>query len=256
MKPYRIVIIEDEPPAAKRLSKMLKSIEPSIEIVTILDSVETSVEFFQTNPEIDLVLMDIQLGDGISFEIFARSQVSAPIIFTTAYDEYTMQAFKVNSLDYLLKPIENEELEGALCQFKSYTSQHVDLQALAIDDLMLSIRQKKYKERFLIKKSKALSIVYTTDIAYFHSEEGYAHITTANGAVHLIDHTMDQLESITDPERFYRINRKLIINLQSIVSVHEYFNSRLKLKLKPAGKFEAIVARERVKKFKLWLAEG
>lgn len=253
METYKVVIVEDEPPAAKRLCKMLNSLEPNIDVVEILDSIESAVSFFQSNPAVDLILMDIQLGDGISFEIFAQAKISAPVIFTTAYDEYSIQAFKVNSIDYLLKPIENEELEVALAQFKTYTTQHKDVQALAIDDLMLSLKQKKFKERFLIKKGKALCIVYTSDISYFHSDDGYAHITTTDGTIHIIDHTMDQLESITDPEQFYRINRKLIINLKSIASVHDYFNSRLKLKLQPAAKFDVIVARERVRKFKLWL---
>jgi len=253
MLTYKVVIIEDEPPAAKRLKKMLLSIDSNIEVIQILDSVEASVEFFETKVELDLIFMDIQLGDGISFEIFGQTKITAPVIFTTAFDEYTMQAFKVNSLDYLLKPIETEELAGAFEQFKNYTNQQKDTQALAIDDLMLSLQQKKYKERFLVKKGKSLCIVQTHDIAYFYSDEGYAHITTTDGTVHIIDHTLDHLEAMTDPEHFYRVNRKLIISLNSIASVHEYFNSRLKLHLTPATQFETVVSRERVKKFKLWL---
>jgi len=253
MAEYKVIIIEDEPPAAKRLTRMLSKISDDIKIVELLDSVESSIEYFKGNPEVDLIFMDIQLGDGLSFEIFGEAQIKCPIIFTTAYDEYTMQAFKVNSIDYLLKPIENEELAGAVQQFRNYTKQQKDEQSFALEDLLVNLQEKRYKERFLIKKAKSLSIVYTEHISYFHSEDGYSHITTSDGKVYIIDHTMDQLESILNPNFFHRVNRKLIINLDSIVKVHDYFNSRLKLELKPTTKFDSIVARDRVKMFKKWL---
>jgi len=252
----KVVIVEDEPPAAKRLQKMLAKIDDQLEVVAWLDSVESAVEYFSTGPKVDLVFLDIQLGDGLSFEIFARVPLKMPIIFTTAYDEYTMQAFKVNSLDYLLKPIESEELEGALKQFESYTDKQKDVNYIAIEELIQSLDHKQYKKRFLIKKGRSLCIVYSKDISYFHSEDGYSHITTSDGTKYIIDHTMDQLGSIMDPAVFYRVNRKLIINIESIVNVSDYFNSRLKLQLSPATKFDAIVARDRVKNFKLWLDSG
>lgn len=250
----KVLIIEDEKPAAKRLTKMVKTCRPDCEIIDTLDSVEVAVDWLKNHSKPDLIFMDVQLADGISFEIFGQTEVTSPIIFTTAYDEYALQAFKVNSLDYLLKPIDPEELDKALCQYDKYTRQgNKTVNNSAIEHLLQTLTKKEYKERFLVKIGQQLTYLKVNDIAYFYSEDGLIFACQQNGKRHNLDYTLDQLADLLNPNDFFRINRKIITHLPSIKKIHTYFNSRLKLELAPNTTLETIVSRDRVSDFKKWL---
>ncbi len=246
----KVLIIEDEQPAAKRLTKLLKGSQPDAEVLEVLDSVEDSVTWFQSHSEPDLVFMDIQLADGQSFEIFEQCSFESPVIFTTAYDEYALKAFKVNSLDYLLKPIDPEELKAALDKFDRKLASGVS------SKLLKELRQQlqpSYKERFLIKIGDQLKYIPVRDVAYFQAKEGGVFLHTEMGKRLLIDHKLEDLEQLLDPAAFLRINRAFVIQLKSVQKIHSYFNSRYKLELNPATKEEVIVSRDRSKNFKKWL---
>lgn len=249
----RIVIIEDEPPAAKRLEKMVRQARPAVQLLKHLDSITECTTYFNESPEVDLVFMDIQLADGLSFEIFKHTKITAPIIFTTAYDDYMLQAFKVNSIDYLLKPIDQDDLELSISKFEELTHQHQAVDHNIINELVQSIQQKSFKERFLIKAGQQLSIVQITEIAYFYSEDGYVQLVTHQNKKHLIEYNLEQLIEVLDSNVFFRINRKYILHVKSIKKINSYFNSRLKLGLQPSIADDVIVSRERVAEFKRWL---
>ncbi|MEM1120026.1 MAG: LytTR family DNA-binding domain-containing protein [Bacteroidota bacterium] len=250
----KVLIIEDERPAAKRLAKLVKQFRPAVDILEMIDSVENAVEWLDTYKKPDLIFMDVQLADGVSFEIFGQTEVTSPIIFTTAYDEYALQAFKVNSLDYLLKPIDPEELEKALCQYDDYyQNQRKTVDNSSIEQLLQSLTKREYKERFLVKIGQQLTYLKVQDIAYFYSEDGLIFACQHSGKRHHLDYTLDQLGEILDPADFFRINRKIITQLPSIKKINTYFNSRLKLELAPTTELETIVSRDRVGDFKRWL---
>lgn len=250
----KVLIIEDERPAAKRLTKLIKQFQPDCAILETLDSVEGAVEWLETFKKPDLIFMDIQLADGLSFEIFGQTEVTSPIIFTTAYDEYALQAFKVNSIDYLLKPIDPEAMEKALCKYEKYHQKNTPMvDNSAIEKLLKSMTKKEYKERFLVKIGQQLTYLFVKDIAYFYSEEGLIFACHKNGKRHNLDYTLDQLADLICPDDFFRINRKIIIQLPAIQKIHTYFNSRLKLELSPNTELETIVSRDRVSDFKRWL---
>ena len=245
-----ILIIEDELPAVKRLIKLLNELEPDCCILETIDEVSIAVKWLNTNPQPDLIFMDIQLADGYSFEIFEQVTIEAPVIFVTAFDQYAINAFRVNGLDYILKPIQKELLQEGLERFKSLNkSTQIDIGVLST---FLS-RKKDYKERFLIKKGEELNFVRTKEIAYFLSESSYSFIVTKSGNRYILDQTMDQIEALLDPGLFFRINRKQIVGLDAIAKIAPYFNNRLTLVLNPEEKNETIVSRSRVKPFKEWL---
>jgi DNA-binding LytR/AlgR family response regulator len=249
----RILIIEDEIPAAKQLKKLLVQALPEIEILDVLDSVERAVSWLVAPPILpEIIFMDIQLADGLSFDIFNQVHIKSPVIFTTAFDQYTLKAFKVNSIDYLLKPIDPEALNAALQKHQAF---YLPPEDYNYAHLLKAIQQQtpKYKQRFLIKTGQELRFINTSDIHYFHSEEGIVFAQLVSKFRYNIDFTLDQLEELLDPASFFRINRKLIVCLKSIQKIHTYFNSRLKLDLRPLPNFEVIVSRDRVPGFKLWL---
>lgn len=248
---YKVIIIEDEPPASARLKKMLQSCSIPLEVVKVLDSVEDSIAYFEKFTNYDLLFMDVQLGDGLSFDIFKSVMIHKPIIFTTAYDDYTLQAFKVNSIDYLLKPIDQEDLDSAVIKFSGQQSNGPS--TIDISKLTETLNKPEYKHRFLVKKGKQLVVIPTSEVAYFYSEDGYTLLGQCNGGKHIVDLTIDQLVEVLDPSIFHRINRKMLISLNCISAIHEYFNSRLKLELYPKPLFDVIVSRDRVKIFKGWL---
>ncbi|MBL7859680.1 MAG: response regulator transcription factor [Cyclobacteriaceae bacterium] len=249
----RVLIMEDEPQAATRLSRLVAALQPDWEITDTLDSVKRSVDWLSKN-SCDLILMDIQLADGLSFEIFDRIVVTAPVIFTTAYNEYALKAFKVNSIDYLLKPVDQAELQAALNKYHSLTRT-----AYGSEKMMESIRYamqmltKKYKERFVIKVGEHLKSVEVGEILFFFSLEKTTFAQTADGRKYILDFTLDQLDGLLDPSRFFRINRKYIVSVTAIKDMISYTNSRLKLVLKTSDDDDVIVARERVQEFKNWL---
>ncbi|WP_306641433.1 LytR/AlgR family response regulator transcription factor [Sanyastnella coralliicola] len=246
----KVVIIEDELPAAQRLERLVKALRPDWSVVGTADSIEDAVEDLdETKP--DLAFMDIQLADGQSFKIFEKTDVPCPVIFTTAHDEYAIQAFKVNSIDYLLKPIDEEQLEQAMQKFESQQqgAQLPDLKAL-----MQEFRSNvSYKKRFLIRSGQRLSFVPTTDIHWFVSEASSTFLVTATNERFLIDQTLDELEGELNPEQFFRINRKFIVTIDCISKIENYFNNRLLLEVAPEASEEVIVSRQRVKEFKSWI---
>ncbi|SFS30207.1 LytR/AlgR family response regulator transcription factor [Lutibacter maritimus] len=248
-----VVIIEDEKPAARRLSRMLN--EFGIEPLTMLHSVEEAVNWFSTHEHPDLLFLDIQLSDGLSFEIFDEVEIKSAIIFTTAYDEYALKAFKLNSVDYLLKPIDSDELENAIDQFKklqaSATNTNFDLEQLK---LLISPLQKFYKKRFTVKIGQHLKMIAVETIECFYSENKATQIHTIDNRNYLIEDTLDTLENNLNPELFFRVSRKYFVNINAIKDIISYSNSRLKIILNTFTESEIIVSRERVKDFKNWIA--
>lgn len=249
----KVIIIEDEKPSARRLKRMLESIDITTE--TMLHSVEESIQWFNTNAHPDLIFLDIQLSDGLSFEIFDQVQVKSAIIFTTAYDEYALQAFKLNSIDYLLKPIDEEDLEAAVAKYKTRLPQKTNI-ALDFEDikkLLVNPIDRVYKKRFSVKVGQHLKLVNIDDVECFYSENKGTYLYTTEGRNYLLDTTLEALENELEPETFFRINRKFYININAIKDIISYTNSRLQIKLNNFNEDEVIVARERVKDFKNWL---
>ena len=248
-----VIIIEDEKPSARRLQRMLNTL--NIEVKTMLHSVEESIDWFSNNEHPDLIFLDIQLSDGLSFEIFDAIEVQSAIIFTTAYDEYALQAFKLNSIDYLLKPIDSDDLETAVSKFKtrlpkkqSVTSDFNDIKKLLVNPI-----EREYKKRFSVKVGQHLKLVNIDDIECFYSENKGTYLYTNEGRNYLLDTTLEQLIEELEPQTFFRINRKFFVNIHAIKDMVSYTNSRLQIKLNTYNEQDVIVARERVKDFKLWL---
>ncbi len=251
----KIVIVEDENPAAKRLEKLIKEIDSEIVIETKLDSIDSAVAWFSNHAQPDLILMDIELADGQSFEIFNQMLITAPVIFATAYDEYALKAFKVNSIDYLLKPIEKESLAIAIDKFKafktSFATPHTDFN---INALLQSLSiNKPHKSRFLVKLGERLISIEIEQIAYFISEEKLTFLMTHDKNKYVMDQTLDELEDMVSTKEFFRINRQFIASLKSIDSIRQYFNGKLKLTLNPPVINEVLVSREKAASFKEWL---
>lgn len=249
----QVLIIEDEQPAAKQLIKLLGEIRPGIQVLDVLDSIENAVRWFQAPPPLQLVFMDIQLADGLSFDIFQQVSIQAPVIFTTAYDQFTLRAFKVNSVDYLLKPIEPEELEQALVKYDRVFQPQVTYDRQLINQLIETVSQPRYKERFLIKAGQHISYISVSDIRYFYSDSGLVFAQTGTTKKHHLDYTLDQLQELLDPGQFFRLNRKIIAHVDAIRKIAPYFNSRLILDLHPSADFDVVVSRDRVNDFKQWL---
>jgi len=219
-----------------------------------IDSVKRSIEWMAANAPPDLILMDIQLADGISFSIFESCDVVSPVIFTTAYDEYALKAFKVNSIDYILKPVDKDELERALSKFKTIARSGSDTRTL-LDNIgqAMQMLTKRYKARFMIKVGEHLKSIETTSILYFFSQEKTTFCYTNENRSLILDYTLEQLEEMVDPAKFFRVNRKYLLSAPAIVDIISYTNSRLRLKLTGSDDGDIIVARERVQDFKEWL---
>ena len=248
-----VIIIEDEKPSARRLQRMLKNL--NVDAQTMLHSVEESIQWFQDNTHPDLIFLDIQLSDGLSFEIFESIEIKSAIIFTTAYDEYALQAFKLNSIDYLLKPIDEDDLAIAV---KKYQEQAPQKQAVTLDfndikKLLINPIDREYKKRFSVKVGQHLKLINIDDIECFYSENKGTYLYTTEGRNYLLDTTLEHLENELEPQTFFRINRKFFININAIKDMVSYTNSRLQIKLKSYKEQEVVVARERVKDFKSWL---
>jgi len=250
----KVLIIEDEPRAAKRLAQQIKEVAPEMEIVATLESIREAVEFLEKNKNLSLIFSDIQLADGLSFEIFEMVAVTCPIIFTTAYDQYAIEAFKTNGIDYLLKPISEEDLQKAIDKFKRLAP----APAVSMKDIMAianSFAEKKatYKSRFMIKVGEKIKSIATDDVLYFFSREKATYLITNEGKKYLIDYSVEQLEELTDSQKYFRINRKYLIAVNAIDDIVRYSNSRLKTKLHHSDVDDIIVSRERVQEFKRWL---
>lgn len=247
----QILIIEDENPAAARLKRLIEPHFPSAQIHGNLDTVKSSIDWLRTNPAPDLIFCDIQLADGISFEIFKEIPVSSPVIFTTAFDQYAIQAFKVNSVDYLLKPLDPEAVEQAINKFKSTRSQTgLDLSQI---QALLAPQPKAYKSRFLVRFGEKIQSIPIEDIAFFFSESKVTYLQTHGGKRYILDSTMEQTESMVDPKLFFRLNRKFIATITSISDIITYSNSRLKVILTNCQNQDILISRDKVADFKAWL---
>jgi DNA-binding LytR/AlgR family response regulator len=252
-----IIIIEDEKPAARRLNRMVDALGLSVQ--KVLHNVNDAVTYLREQSQPDLIFLDIQLSDGLSFEIFDQVEVTSSIIFTTAYDEYALQAFKLNSIDYLLKPIDEEELEVAVNKFKSRfresgtntSLQQIDLQSIA--QLLANPVGTEYKKRFTARVGEHIKLFPVDEIQLFYSENKGTYVHLLNGRNYLIDSKLESVVADLDPDQFYRISRQAIVSVDSINDIISYTNSRLQLKINSFKEFPLIVSRERVKSFKSWI---
>lgn len=246
-----ILIVEDEPLAATRLKRLILEIEPAANIVEILDSVQSSVAWLQEN-QADLIFLDIHLADGNSFSIFDQVDVTTPIIFSTAYDQYAIKAFKVNSVDYLLKPIEKEDLAASLAKYQSGIPSPGEMDMGA---LMRAIKgkQEEHQKRFIVTAGDKIKSVEAADVAYFFGRQKYVFLVTRDGRRHIVDYTLGNLESLLNPEDFFRINRQFIINFSGISNMFTYSKSRIKVEMDPPTEIEAIVSIDKAKRFREWL---
>lgn len=248
----KILVVENEMPAADKLVRLLRKIDRSVVITDIIETVEETVVRLQEGPQPDLILMDIQLDDGLCFEIFDTINVDTPVIFTTAYDEYTLKAFKVNSIDYLLKPVEEEPLKAALDKYKKL---YADKSHFRSDfKQLLNEFRNQYKARFLIRIGDKFKSVAVKDIMLIHISEKSTFIRDSQGQDYGIDYSLEQLEQILDPRKFFRINRECIVNIDSITLMHSYSSSRLQLTIRNMEKSELfVVSRDKVTDFKKWI---
>lgn len=245
----RVAIIEDESLAAGWLQKQIEDAAPDLEVVAILDSVETAVHWLSSNTA-DLLFCDIHLADGISFSIFERVPLQTPVIFTTAYDHYAIRAFQVNSVDYLLKPIDKEALAAAIDKFHSL---HTRTSPNWQDLIKGMMPQANYQERFLVSTGQKLRSLTVAEIAYFHADNKLNFVTDTNGRNYILDQSLDKLEQVLDPKVFFRINRQFIVSFGAIREMHHYSKSRVKLTLSPPAGDDTIVSAERSAAFKSWL---
>lgn len=246
-----ILIAEDEKPNADRLKRLLKIIRPKAEVVGVLDSVADCVEWLATNPRPDVIMFDVRLSDGLSFEIFDKICIETPVIFTTAYDEYAVRAFKYNSIDYLLKPVEQEELQAALYKLEHLAGGQTAPSSL--EGLLNFLQPKEYRSRFLLPYRDGYKSVLVDDVAYFYSELKITHAKLANGAEEIVPQTMEELEQQLNPKSFFRANRQYIIHIDAIQRVANYFNGKLKIDIKNNPNIEVIVSREKAQSLKTWL---
>ena len=251
----KIVIVEDEVAASRRLHKLILELEPQAQILAELDSVESSIRWCSKNEEPDLFFMDIQLADGLSFEIFEQVELKAPIVFTTAFDEYAIKAFSVNSIDYLLKPIETDALKRALKKYKSKSAPEnpSNLKEM-LAELMLG--KNKFRERFLVKKGDVFFPLLAADIAYFYAEEKVVFAKTKLAQRMLLDFTLDHLEGSLNPQHFFRANRQFLISIESVIQIHNSFNGKLKVVVNPGAEEEIIISREKAQTFKNWIGRN
>jgi two-component system response regulator LytT len=248
----KVIIFEDEKLTAERLIQLLGKYDPTIDVIDTIESVAGGINWFNQNPDPDLIFMDIRLSDGSCFEFFNNLDIEVPIIFTTAYDEYAIRAFQVNSVDYLLKPIEYDKLDRALKKFEKLSQKNEQLNPAVYKEVYEQIMN-KYKKRFLVKIGDQLKQVPTSSISYFFFDSGLVNLVNKEGKIFLLEDSLDKIESFVDPDEFFRINRKFLIHIDSISKISTYFNSRLKLNIVPLPAEDTIVSRNRVQAFKNWL---
>lgn len=257
----KILIVEDEELAVKKIQKTLASIDPDAEIAGITHSISSTIDWLESNPSPDLILMDIELSDGQSFEIFSRTRVKSAVVFTTSYDEFALKAFKVNSIDYLLKPVQKEDLEAALNKYREMkhvyagnNEEDLNMESL-VKQLKQKLQLKEFRKRFLVKHAQKLVSIEIEEIAYFFSDGRLNFFKTYDNKKYVLDYTMDELEEMLDPDRYFRISRAFYIAIDSVEQIHEYFGNRLLLHLKPPVEKDAIVSREKVADFKKWMGK-
>ena len=251
----KVLIVEDESPSSRRLRTLLAEIDPTITIEGTLEGVEGSVKWLNAHDHPDVIFMDIQLSDGLSFDIFKRIEVKSPVIFTTAYDEYAIEAFKVNSIDYLLKPIDKSELRRSLQKLGELKRAYAQRDDRLIEQLARSLQEatQRYKTRFLIKSGQSLMTIFDKDIAYFVSDRKLTFLVMRDGKRHIVENSLGELEKQLHPHDFFRLNRQVIARIGAIDSVHVHFHGKLRIQLKPPAQDEILVSRENARAFKRWL---
>jgi len=257
-----IFIVEDEELGARKLIKLIGEIEPSAKILGVAESIADTIKWFEENQNApDLVLMDIELADGQSFDIFSRVNIPCPVIFTTCYDEHALRAFKLNSIDYLLKPVKKDELEAAISKWKQNrrdTSVHENLPGnieKMLERLISNPGVDKHRNRFLVKKGNRLVPVFTNEIAYIYSSNKLTFIKTLNDQRYMVDHNLDEIGESLNPDDFFKANRQFILGTQCIREVHPWFNGKMKVMVHPATEEEVIISRDKAKEFRGWLGE-
>ena len=251
----KVLILEDEALSARRASQLLKEYDESIEVLETLESIEDAVKWLHQHPEPDLLLLDIHLADGLCFRLFEQEEVKSPVIFTTAYDQYALQAFKTNSIDYLLKPLDKVDLTKALSKYHALQQDRRVLSQLEVEQIRLALQtlQKKYKNRFLVKFGDTIQFKSVEEIAYFFADDKHVYLVTKENRKYLIDYNLESLEDLLDPHLFFRINRKVIAHIESVQKVKTLLNSRLQVFLKPAFEQDIFVSKDRNPEFKVWL---
>lgn len=253
----KILLVEDEDLAVKKLRKTLEAVDPNIEVIGTTDSIKATVQWLKDNPAPELILMDIELADGQSFEIFNLIDVNGPVIFTTSYDEFALKAFKVNSVDYLLKPIQKDELESAINKFrrlKGIEHPNTDFDSL-VRELQQKLQPKEYRKRFLVKQGQKLISIEIEEIAYFFSDGRLNFFKTTDNRTFVVDYTMEELEEMLDNQKYFRISRSFYVSNNSVDKIEDYFGNRLLLGLKPPVDKQALVSREKVTTFKKWMGK-
>lgn len=247
-----VVIIEDESFAAEKLERLLKELDSSIQVSAKIESVKNAVSCLKLNTP-DLIFLDIHLSDGLCFRIFDEVEIKIPVIFTTAYDQYAIQAFKVNSVDYLLKPINKFDLAQSYEKFRLYHRKENQMDYSVLKEMIVDMREKKFQKRFLVVQGDTIKTVLVDDVAYFFAEGKYTFLVEKAGERFLIDTTLENLTKVLDPDDFFRINRQIIVHFDSIKKMNTWFSRRIKVELVPSFEKETIVSTERVKDFKEWL---
>lgn len=249
-----VLIFEDEKLASERLVELLKELRPSMQVLASIKSVEAAVLWLENNDQPDLIISDIQLLDGTSFEIFSQIQIGCPVIFTTAYDQYAIKAFEVNSVDYVLKPIGQDKLEAALEKFEakvgSGNAAGFDIEQIRT---LLTSSSPEYKSRFLVKVGQRIRAIPIEKVAYFYSRDKLTYIVTFENQKYPIDQTLEELEGLINPREFFRVNRKFVVHFNSVADIHPYFKGRVKLGLSPQIEEEIVVSSEKTPVFKRWL---
>ena len=258
------LLVEDEELAVRKLRKLLQDVAPDLHVAGVTASIEDTVAWLESRrsagqPEPELIFLDIELADGQSFEIFERTPVRSTVIFTTSYDEYALQAFKVNSIDYLLKPVQRDELQRSLRKYEELHAQRAsESPALNIEKLLQQLQKqapREYRQRFLVRQGQRMLSVETGDIAFFYTDERYSFFCTHAGQKFLVDYTLDELADALDPTRFFRINRGMLVTHQAVDQIQSYFGNRLSLTFRPSFDKEALVSREKVSDFKTWMGK-
>jgi len=247
----KVIIIEDEKPAIEKLKKGLQKADPSMQVIACLNTVQQAIDWLGTNPSPDMIFMDIELSDGLSFKIMQASNIQAPIIFTTAYDEYWQEAFEHNSIDYLLKPLKQEKLEAAIAKYQRLKEHFANnLQGL----VQWQQSNSGFKKKFLIKRGSDYVSIKADDIAYFYASHKVVFVVDRNAQKFILDESLSEIESQLDPSMFYRVNRKYLVSLNSIHRIRTYPKSKLQLDLSPSVEEEVVIAQENVAEFKEWMS--
>jgi DNA-binding LytR/AlgR family response regulator len=250
----KVLIVEDEAPAYRRLEKILRELDPDIEILEVFDTVEDTVHYIRNHHAPDLAFMDIQISDGISFQIFDQVRFEAPVIFTTAFDEYLMETFRVNSIDYLLKPIKKEALERSLLKFHEMKNVfHAESHDIGRVLREINLTQPSYKRRFLVKQGDKLLAVKTEDVVFFQSRHGVTHIHTRYDKMYVSDLSLDELSQQLNPAAFYRANRQYLIHADYVNAVHKYFKGKCLVEMEHFPQEQIVVSSEKASAFKAWL---